>query len=354
MQTVGRQARLGGQTRYGAPVRGDRGILGSHGLRKSVAKRRSQPRCLAVKAEKVVGVDLGTTNSAVAAMEGGKPTIVTNAEGARTTPSVVAYTKSSDRLVGQARVSSCIQMHAYDRAFAYQLIGCLRRQPCVQSPITLTSFDFLRADFIPQWSALLNSSLCCLSCSPFNSDGLGFNTIQIDMTEITCRSQSVKAWSTQRTPSSLWSDSLEGRWMKSERSQSKCPTGWAFVVESSNWMFSPLFAWSTSACNGRIWLLGMKRNCKRGTDYESSFAGQGRWIWECENCIFKRGKGFCSRGNLCPSTSQIDRWCCQIFGWHGEFPPSASDLILHRSSTALNILFLPFFAICQTMRQCLQ
>lgn len=51
--------------------------------------------------EKVVGIDLGTTNSAVAAMEGGKPTIVTNAEGQRTTPSVVAYTKTGERLVGQ-------------------------------------------------------------------------------------------------------------------------------------------------------------------------------------------------------------------------------------------------------------
>lgn len=51
----------------------------------------------------VVGIDLGTTNSAVAAMEGGRPTIVTNAEGARTTPSVVAYTKGGDRLVGQVR-----------------------------------------------------------------------------------------------------------------------------------------------------------------------------------------------------------------------------------------------------------
>jgi len=54
-----------------------------------------------VRAEKVVGIDLGTTNSAVAAMEGGKPTIVTNQEGGRTTPSVVAFTKSGDRLVGQ-------------------------------------------------------------------------------------------------------------------------------------------------------------------------------------------------------------------------------------------------------------
>lgn len=51
----------------------------------------------------VVGIDLGTTNSAVAAMEGGKPTIITNAEGGRTTPSVVAFTKAGDRLVGQVR-----------------------------------------------------------------------------------------------------------------------------------------------------------------------------------------------------------------------------------------------------------
>ena len=54
-----------------------------------------------VVCEKVVGIDLGTTNSALAAMEGGKPTIVTNAEGQRTTPSVVAYTKNGDKLVGQ-------------------------------------------------------------------------------------------------------------------------------------------------------------------------------------------------------------------------------------------------------------
>ncbi|KAF6259885.1 heat shock protein 70B [Scenedesmus sp. NREL 46B-D3] len=56
---------------------------------------------MSVRCEKVVGIDLGTTNSAVAAMEGGKPTIITNAEGGRTTPSVVAFTKTGDRLVGQ-------------------------------------------------------------------------------------------------------------------------------------------------------------------------------------------------------------------------------------------------------------
>ncbi len=50
---------------------------------------------------KVVGIDLGTTNSCVAVMEGGKPTVIANAEGARTTPSVVAFAKNNDRLVGQ-------------------------------------------------------------------------------------------------------------------------------------------------------------------------------------------------------------------------------------------------------------
>ena len=50
---------------------------------------------------KVVGIDLGTTNSVVAVMEGGKPSVIANAEGFRTTPSVVAYAKNGDRLVGQ-------------------------------------------------------------------------------------------------------------------------------------------------------------------------------------------------------------------------------------------------------------
>ncbi|HEY3138013.1 MAG TPA: molecular chaperone DnaK [Blastocatellia bacterium] len=50
---------------------------------------------------KIIGIDLGTTNSVVAVMEGGEPTVITNAEGSRTTPSVVAFTKDGNRLVGQ-------------------------------------------------------------------------------------------------------------------------------------------------------------------------------------------------------------------------------------------------------------
>ena len=50
---------------------------------------------------KIIGIDLGTTNSCVAVMEGGKPTVVTNAEGMRTTPSVVAFTKTGERVIGE-------------------------------------------------------------------------------------------------------------------------------------------------------------------------------------------------------------------------------------------------------------
>jgi len=51
---------------------------------------------------KVIGIDLGTTNSVVAVMEGGKPKVITNEEGSRTTPSIVAYTKNNEILVGQS------------------------------------------------------------------------------------------------------------------------------------------------------------------------------------------------------------------------------------------------------------
>src|SRR5262245_4722778 len=50
---------------------------------------------------KIIGIDLGTTNSCVAVMEGGDPVVVPNAEGNRTTPSVVAFSKTGERLVGQ-------------------------------------------------------------------------------------------------------------------------------------------------------------------------------------------------------------------------------------------------------------
>ena len=58
---------------------------------------------------KIIGIDLGTTNSCVAVYEGGEPVVITNPEGARTTPSVVAFTKTNERVVGQTAKRQAIQ-----------------------------------------------------------------------------------------------------------------------------------------------------------------------------------------------------------------------------------------------------
>ncbi|MEC7400602.1 MAG: Hsp70 family protein, partial [Verrucomicrobiota bacterium] len=51
---------------------------------------------------KIIGIDLGTSNSCMAVMEGGEPQVIANSEGNRTTPSIVAFSKNGERLVGQA------------------------------------------------------------------------------------------------------------------------------------------------------------------------------------------------------------------------------------------------------------
>ncbi|MBD5130111.1 MAG: Hsp70 family protein, partial [Ruminococcaceae bacterium] len=58
---------------------------------------------------KIIGIDLGTTNSCVSVIEGGEPTVITNSEGSRTTPSVVAFTKDGERLVGQLAKNQAVQ-----------------------------------------------------------------------------------------------------------------------------------------------------------------------------------------------------------------------------------------------------
>ena len=60
---------------------------------------------------KIIGIDLGTTNSCVAVMEGGEPIVITNAEGNRTTPSVVAFSKTGERMVGQVAKRQAVTNH---------------------------------------------------------------------------------------------------------------------------------------------------------------------------------------------------------------------------------------------------
>jgi len=82
---------------------------------------------------KAVGIDLGTTNSVVAVMEGGKPTVIINSEGSRLTPSVVAFTKTGERLVGQLAKRQSVLNPENTISSAKRFIG--RRYPEVQSEI---------------------------------------------------------------------------------------------------------------------------------------------------------------------------------------------------------------------------
>jgi molecular chaperone DnaK len=88
---------------------------------------------------KAVGIDLGTTNSVIAAMEGGEPTVIPNAEGSRTTPSVVAFTDQGERLVGQLARRQAILNPKGTISSAKRFIG--RRHEEVESEARAVSFD---------------------------------------------------------------------------------------------------------------------------------------------------------------------------------------------------------------------
>lgn len=91
---------------------------------------------------KVVGIDLGTTNSCVAVMEGGKPTVIANAEGFRTTPSVVAFAKNGDRLVGQIAKRQAVMNPENTFYSVKRFIG--RRYDEVTNEATEVSYKVLR------------------------------------------------------------------------------------------------------------------------------------------------------------------------------------------------------------------
>eukprot|EP00850_Spirogloea_muscicola_P018704 SM000174S03359 [mRNA] locus=s174:142832:147603:- [translate_table: standard] len=124
-------------------------LNGAVNLRVAAQRQRSSRslgarRGLNVVCEKVVGIDLGTTNSAVAAMEGGKPTVITNAEGQRTTPSVVAYTKNGDRLVGQIAKRQAVVNPANTFFSVKRFIG--RRMNEVNEESKQVSYTVLKDD----------------------------------------------------------------------------------------------------------------------------------------------------------------------------------------------------------------
>ncbi len=95
---------------------------------------------------KVIGIDLGTTNSCVAIMEGGEPKVIPNAEGGRTTPSVVAFTDSGERLVGQIAKRQAIT-NPLNTVFAVKrLIGRKFEDPEVQRDLKILPYKIVRAE----------------------------------------------------------------------------------------------------------------------------------------------------------------------------------------------------------------
>src|ERR1700728_268375 len=88
---------------------------------------------------RAVGIDLGTTNSVIAAVEGGQPTVIANAEGTRTTPSVVAFTEQGERLVGQLARRQAILNPKGTIYSAKRFIG--RRYEEVTSELSTVTFD---------------------------------------------------------------------------------------------------------------------------------------------------------------------------------------------------------------------
>ncbi|NLC71266.1 MAG: molecular chaperone DnaK [Desulfuromonadaceae bacterium] len=100
---------------------------------------------------KVIGIDLGTTNSCVAVMEGGEPIVIANSEGARTTPSMVAFTNSGERLVGQHAKRQAVTNPENTLFAIKRLIGRKFDSDTVRRDMEISPFKIVRADNGDAW-----------------------------------------------------------------------------------------------------------------------------------------------------------------------------------------------------------
>src|SRR6058998_2717877 len=100
---------------------------------------------------KVIGIDLGTTNSCVAILEGGDPNVIATSEGSRTTPSVVAFSDSGERLVGQIARRQAITNPDNTISAVKRLIGRRYDDPLVQKAMKVLPYKVVRADNEDTW-----------------------------------------------------------------------------------------------------------------------------------------------------------------------------------------------------------
>ncbi len=100
---------------------------------------------------KMIGIDLGTTNSCVAIMEGGKPKVIENSEGDRTTPSIVAFTKDGEVLVGQSAKRQAVTNPQNTVAAVKRLIGRKFTDDVVKKDVSMVSYKIVKADNGDAW-----------------------------------------------------------------------------------------------------------------------------------------------------------------------------------------------------------
>jgi molecular chaperone DnaK len=100
---------------------------------------------------KVIGIDLGTTNSCVAVMEGAQPKVIENAEGARTTPSIVAFTDEGERLVGQPAKRQAVTNPSRTFFAIKRLIGRTFNDPMTQKDMGLVPYHIIKGGNGDAW-----------------------------------------------------------------------------------------------------------------------------------------------------------------------------------------------------------
>ena len=107
---------------------------------------------------KIIGIDLGTTNSCLSVLEGDKPKVIENAEGARTTPSVVAFTDEGEILVGQSAKRQAVT-NPHNTVYAVKrLIGRRFEDDVVQKDIKMVPYKIVKADNGDAWVEIKGES----------------------------------------------------------------------------------------------------------------------------------------------------------------------------------------------------
>ncbi|MDB5770857.1 MAG: dnaK, partial [Burkholderia sp.] len=114
---------------------------------------------------KIIGIDLGTTNSCVAIMEGGQPKVIENSEGSRTTPSVVAYQEDGEILVGAPAKRQAVTNPKNTLYAVKRLIGRKFQEKEVQKDINLMPYQIVKADNGDAWVQVRDNKLAAQQVS---------------------------------------------------------------------------------------------------------------------------------------------------------------------------------------------